>query len=344
LLEIFKKIEGRVIIATFASNVHRVQQIIEACVATGRKVAVFGRSMESAIKIALEYSYLECPEDTFISGGALNRYPSNEIAILCTGSQGEPMAALSRIAAGIHKDIQIIPGDTVIFSSSPIPGNALGVGKTINHLQRAGADVITHSPLTDIHTSGHAGQEELKLMLNLIKPKYFMPMHGEYRMLSIHKKLAMQCSIPEDHCFVMNNGDVLAFNGKGGARLAGRVPAATIYTDENGVSGMGGEVLRTRRILSEDGLVIVVATIKTKDKRLMNGPNIVSRGFVYMKESEDLIRETESRIRGQVIQALHATRALDTEAVKQAIEDAASPYLYEQTKRRPMVLPIIMEI
>ena len=344
LLEIFKKIEGRVIIATFASNVHRVQQIIEACVATGRKVAVFGRSMESAIKIALEYSYLECAEDTFISGGALNRYPSNEIAILCTGSQGEPMAALSRIAAGIHKDIQIIPGDTVIFSSSPIPGNALGVGKTINHLQRAGADVITHSPLTDIHTSGHAGQEELKLMLNLIKPKYFMPMHGEYRMLSIHKKLAMQCSVPEDHCFVMNNGDVLAFNGKGGARLAGRVPAATIYTDENGVSGMGGEVLRTRRILSEDGLVIVVATIKTKDKRLMNGPNIVSRGFVYMKESEDLIRETESRIRGQVIQAIHATRALDIEAIKQAIEDAASPYLYEQTKRRPMVLPIIMEI
>jgi len=344
LLDIFKKIEGRVIIATFASNVHRVQQIIEACVATGRKVAVFGRSMEAAIKIALEYSYLECPEGMFISGGELNRYPSNEIAILCTGSQGEPMAALSRIAAGIHKDIQIIPGDTVIFSSSPIPGNALGIGKTINNLQRAGADVITHSPLTDIHTSGHAGQEELKLMLNLIKPKYFMPMHGEYRMLSIHKKLAIQCGVPEDNCFVLNNGDVLAFNDKGGARLAGRVPAATIYTDENGVSGMGGEVLRTRRILSEDGLVIVVATIKSKDKRLMNGPNIVSRGFVYMKESEELIRETERLIRAQVIQALHSRRELDIDAVKQAIEDAATPYLYEQTKRRPMVLPVIMEI
>ena len=344
LLDIFKKIEGRVIVATFASNVHRVQQIIEACVATGRKVAVFGRSMESAIKIALEYSYLTVPEDMFISGYELNRYPSHEIAILCTGSQGEPMAALSRIAAGIHKDIQIIPGDTIIFSSSPIPGNALSVGKTINQLQRAGADVITHSPLTDIHTSGHAGQGELKLMLNLIRPTYFMPMHGEYRMLSIHKKLAIQCGVKEDNCFVMNNGDVLAFNDKGGARLAGRVPAATIYTDENGVSGMGGEVLRTRRILSEDGLLIVVATIKTKEKRLMNGPNIVSRGFVYMKESEELIRETEARIRREIIQTLHATKKLDLEAIKQAIEDAASPYLYEQTKRRPMILPIIMEI
>ena len=344
LLDIFKQIEGRIIIATFASNVHRVQQIIEACVATGRKVAVFGRSMESAIKIALEYSYITVPEDMFISGNALNKYPSHEIVILCTGSQGEPMAALSRIAAGIHKDIQIIPGDTVIFSSSPIPGNALGVGKTINNLQRAGAEVVTHSLLNNIHASGHGGQEELKLMLNLIKPTYFMPIHGEYRMLSIHKKLAIQCGVEEDNCFVMNNGDVLSFNEKGNARLAGRVPAATIYTDENGVSGMGGEVLRTRRILSEDGLLIVVATIRKKDKRLMNGPNIVSRGFVYMKESEELIRETEKLIRADVIQALHSAKVLDLEAVKQAIEDAASPYLFEQTKRRPMILPIMMEI
>jgi len=198
--------------------------------------------------------------------------------------------------------------------------------------------------LTEIHASGHAGQDELKLMLNLIKPKYFMPIHGEYRMLSIHKKLGIQCGVAEDNCFVMNNGDVLALNDKGGARLAGRVPASTIYTDENGVSGMGGEVLRTRRILSEDGLLIVVATIKKKDKRLMNGPNIVSRGFVYMKESEELIRETERLIRTDLIQALHGTKDLNIEALKQVIEDAASPYLYEQTKRRPMVLPIIMEI
>ena len=344
LMDIFKKIEGRVIVATFASNVHRVQQIIEACIATGRKIAVFGRSMESAIKIALEYSYIVVPKDTFISGGELHRHQASEVAILCTGSQGEPMAALSRIAAGIHKDIQIIPGDTVIFSSSPIPGNAVGVGKTINFLQRAGAEVITHSPLTSIHASGHGGQEELKLMLNLIKPKYFMPIHGEYRMLSIHTKLAAQCGVDPDNCFVMNNGDVLALSKDGGARLAGRVPAATIYTDENGISGMGGEVMRTRRVLSEDGLLIVVATIKTKDRRLMNGPNIVSRGFVYMKESEELIRETEGLIREKLIQTLHATKKVDTEALSQAIEDAAAPFLYEQTKRRPMIIPVVMEI
>jgi len=344
LFDIFKQIEGRVIVATFASNVHRVQQIIEACVATNRKVAVFGRSMEAAIKIALEYSYLECPEGTFISGHEINRFQANEIAILCTGSQGEPMAALSRIAAGIHKDIQINPGDTVVFSSSPIPGNALGVGKTINNLMRAGADVITHSPLTDIHTSGHAGKDELKLMLNLIKPEYFMPIHGEYRMLSIHKQLATECGVDPNKCFVMNNGDVLAFNQEGVGRLAGRVPATTIYTDEKGVTGMGGDILRTRRILSEDGLLIVVATIRKRDKRLMNGPNIVSRGFVYMKESEDLIRETEARIRHQVITSLQGKNNLDQEAIKTAIEEAAAPYLYEQTKRRPMILPIIMEI
>ena len=345
LLDIFKKMEGRIIVATFASNVHRIQHIVEACTITNRKIALFGRSMESAIKIALEYSYINCPDNTFISGHELNNYPSNEITILCTGSQGEPMAALSRIAAGVHKDIQIIPGDAVIFSSSPIPGNALGIGKTINNLQRAGADVITHSPLTDIHTSGHGGQEELKLMLNLIKPKFFMPIHGEYRMLSIHKKLAILCGVAEDNCFVMDNGDVLAFNATGdAARLAGRVPAATIYTDEKGVSGMGGEVMRMRRILSEDGLLIVVATIRTRDKRLMNGPNIVSRGFVYMKESEELIRETESKIRGEVIKALHSSRQLSIEIIKQAIEDTATPYLYEQTKRRPMILPVIMEV
>jgi len=344
LNDIFKQVEGRIIVATFASNVYRVQQIIEACVAMNRKIAVFGRSMASAIKIALEYGYIQCPEDTFITEGQLNSFPQNEIAILCTGSQGEPMAALSRIANGTHKHIQIIPGDAVIFSSSPIPGNALGIGKTINNLQRAGAEVITHSPLTDIHTSGHAGQEELKLMINLTKPRFFMPVHGEYRMLSIHKQLGVACGIPEENCFVMNNGDVLAFNNKKSARISGRVPASTIYTDENGISGLGGDVLKTRRILSEEGLLIVVATIRKKDKRLMNGPNIVSRGFVYMKESEELIKETEQILRAEIIKALQASKGVDAEALKEAIADTATPYLFDKTKRRPMILPIIMEI
>ena len=343
LHDIFKKINGRIIVATFASNVHRVQQIVEACVATNRKIGIFGRSMESAIRIALEYGYINCPENTFISESDLNKFPQHEIAIICTGSQGEPMAALSRIAGGVHKHIQIIPGDTVIFSSSPIPGNALGIGKTINMLHRAGADVITHSPLTDIHTSGHAGQEELKLMINLTRPKYFFPVHGEYRMLSIHKNLGVACGIPEEKCFVLNNGDVLAFSNKG-ARVAGRVPAATIYTDENGVSGMGNDIIRTRRILSEDGLLIVVATIRKSDKRLLNGPNIVSRGFVYMKEAEGLIKETESLIRGSIIKSLHSSKHIQKDKIKAAIIDTASPFLFDKTKRRPMVLPIIMEL
>ena len=320
----FKKIKGRIIIATFASNVHRVQQIVEACVATNRKSAIFGRSMEATIKIG-------------------KHLPQEEVTILCTGSQGEPLAALSRIANGTHRQIQIIPGDTVIFSSSPIPGNALSVGRTINALYRAGAEVITHSPLTDIHTSGHAGQEELKLMLSLMRPKYFLPIHGEYRMLSVHAQLGMQCGVPEENCFVMNNGEVLAFN-QHGARLAGRVPSGTVYTDNSGLGDVGTEIIRDRKILSEDGLVIVAVSIKRSEKRLLNGPNVVSRGFVYMKESEDLIKNTEIAVREVVLHKLQSSKHFSTEELKSAICDVVSPFLFNKTQRRPMILPIIMEI
>lgn len=341
--DIFKKISGRIIIATFASNVHRVQQIVEACLKTNRKVAIFGRSMEATIKIGLEYGYIKCPDDTFISANEIKHLPQDEVTILCTGSQGEPLAALSRIANGTHRQIQIIPGDTVIFSSSPIPGNALSVGKTINSLYRAGAEVITHSPLTDIHTSGHAGQEELKLMLTLMRPKYFFPIHGEYRMLSVHAQLGMQCGIPEENCFVLNNGEVLALN-QNGARVAGRVPSGTIYTDNSGIGDVGTGIIRDRKILSEDGLVIVAVSIKRSEKRLLNGPNIVSRGFVYMKESEDLIKETEVSVREVILHKLHTSKNLSTEELKSAICDVVSPFLFDKTQRRPMILPIIMEI
>ena len=343
LNDIFKKIESRIIIATFASNVHRVQQIVEACIHTGRKIAIFGRSMESAIKIGREYGYIVAPDETFISAHEVKHLPTSEVTILCTGSQGEPLAALSRIANGTHRQIQIIPGDTVIFSSSPIPGNALSVGKTINALYRSGAEVITHSPLTDIHTSGHAGQEELKLMLNLTRPKYFMPVHGEYRMLSIHTELAAQCGVPLENSFVMNNGEVLALTANS-ARLAGRIPSGTIYTDNSGIGNVETETIRDRKVLSEDGLVIVAVSVKRNDKRLLNGPNIVSRGFVYMKESEDLIKNTEQLVRETILRKLNNQKGWQPEDLKAAISETVSPFLFEKTQRRPMILPIIMEI
>jgi len=343
LKDIFKKIESRIIIATFASNVYRVQQIVEASVKNGRKIAIFGRSMESAIKIGREFGYVNAPDETFISAHEIKHLPASEVTILCTGSQGEPLAALSRIANGTHRQIQIIPGDTVIFSSSPIPGNALSVGKTINALYRSGADVITHSPLTDIHASGHGGQEELKLMLNLIRPKYFMPMHGEYRMLSNHVELAAQCGVPKENSFIMNNGEVLALTSDT-AHIAGRIPAGTIYTDNSGIGNVETETIRDRKVLSEDGLVIVAVSVKRNDKRLLNGPNIVSRGFVYMKESEDLIKNTEQLVRDTILRKLNGQKAWQPEDLKQAISETVSPFLFERTQRRPMILPIIMEI
>ena len=210
-------------------------------------------------------------------------------------------------------------------------------------LYRAGAEVITHSPLTDIHTSGHAGQEELKLMLSLMRPKYFLPIHGEYRMLSVHAQLGMQCGVKEENCFVINNGEVLAFN-QHGARLAGRVPSGTVYTDNSGLGDVGTEIIRDRKVLSEDGLVIVAVSIKRSEKRLLNGPNVVSRGFVYMKESEDLIKNTESAVREVVLHKLQSSKHFSTEELKSAICDVVSPFLFSKTQRRPMILPIIMEI
>ncbi|MEK0151611.1 ribonuclease J [Tetragenococcus halophilus] len=339
ILKIFEKVEGRIIFASFASNIFRLQQAAEAAVAYGRKIAVFGRSMENAIANGQRLGYINVPDGTFVDSRELNSLPADKTMILCTGSQGEPMAALSRIANGTHRQIQIQPDDTVIFSSSPIPGNTTSVNRLINSLLESGAEVI-HGKINNIHTSGHGGQEEQKLMLRLMKPKYFMPIHGEFRMLKIHSQLAENTGIPKENCFLMENGDMLALT-QDSARPCGHFNADDTYIDGSGIGDIGNIVLKDRRILSEEGLVIAVATIDKSKKEILAGPDILSRGFVYMRESGDLIKKGQNILYNALRDALNQQDTSEYK-LREAMSQALQPFLIEQTQRHPMILSMIM--
>lgn len=339
IVKIFEKIDGRIIFASFASNIFRLQQAADAAVATGRKIAVFGRSMENAIINGQKLGYIKVPDGTFVDATEINRLPANETMILCTGSQGEPMAALSRIANGTHRQIQIHPDDTVIFSSSPIPGNTLSVNHVINLLLEAGAHVI-HGKLNNIHTSGHGGQEEQKLMLRLMKPKFFMPVHGEFRMLKIHTQLAQDTGVPRENCFIMENGDMLALTADT-ARLAGKFNASDVYIDGSGIGDIGNVVLKDRRILSEEGLVLAVATVNIEQKEILSGPDILSRGFVYMRESGEMISEGQTILFNALREALNQPNCSEFK-LREAMSSALQPFLFEKTERHPMILSMIM--
>lgn len=339
ILKIIEGIHGRIIFASFASNIFRLQQAAEAAVKTGRKIVVFGRSMEKAIVNGIELGYIKVPKGTFIEPNEIKNYHANEILIMCTGSQGESMAALARIANGTHRQVTLQPGDTVIFSSSPIPGNTTSVNKLINTIQEAGVEVI-HGKVNNIHTSGHGGQQEQKLMLRLMKPKYFMPVHGEYRMQKVHAGLAEDTGIPEENIFILENGDVLALTSDS-ARRAGHFNAQDIYVDGNGIGDIGTAVLRDRRDLSEDGVVLAVATVDFDTQMILAGPDILSRGFIYMRESGDLIRESQ-RVLFNAIRIALKNKEASIQSVNGSIVNALRPFLYEKTEREPIIIPMIL--
>lgn len=333
--------DSRLVIATFSSNVHRVQQIINASVRHGRKVAVLGRSMETVTTVAVELGYMTVPEGTIIPISELRRYKPEEITLITTGSQGEPMSALSRMAFEEHDKVRLAPGDVVVLSSSAIPGNEKLVGKIINALIKGGVRLISDS-VADVHVSGHACQEELKMMLALVKPRYFMPIHGEYRHLYAHKELAEFMGIAPQNIFVSENGKVLEIDDKG-ARFSGSVPAGKVLVDGSGVGDVGNIVLRDRKHLSEDGLVTVVATVDMVGGLVFAGPDVVSRGFVYVRESEELL-DGIRRVAAAAIDKAFLRKGIDYTELKNEVRDAVSKYIFAKTKRRPMILPIIMNL
>lgn len=341
LTRIFGKTKGRIIIATFASNIHRIQQIIDAATVYGRKVAVSGRSMENIINVAIELGYIEVAENTLVPIDAINKYNNDQIVIITTGSQGEPMSALSRMASAEHKKVNIVEGDTIIISATPIPGNEKLVSKIVNQLFKKGAEVI-YGSAENIHVSGHACQEELKLMQTLIKPKNFIPVHGEYRHLKQHGELAIKLGLNPKNVVIPEVGNIIEVN-RSGIRKSGTVISGQIFVDGLGVGDVGNIVLRDRKHLSQDGILTVVVTLSKDNKTIVAGPDIISRGFVYVRESEGLIDEAKEIVRNTLLEC-EEKNITDWATLKSNVRDELRTYLYEKTKRKPMILPIIMEI
>ena len=340
--DLFRKANGsRVIVATFASNIHRLQQIIDMAVKFNRKVAVSGRSMINVIGVAKELGYLDIEDDTLIDLNDISKYKDNELVIITTGTQGEPMSALARMASDEHKKVEIKAGDLVIISAHPIPGNEKLISKVINLLFEKGARVV-YNDIADIHVSGHAAQEDLKLINRMVKPKFFMPVHGEYRMLSRHAALAQELGMPEQNTFVMQTGQVLELD-KNSAKVTTTIPTGNVLVDGLGVGDVGNIVLRDRKHLSEDGLMIVVVTISKEDGKVLAGPDIISRGFVYVRESEDLMDGAKNIIK-DVLNECEEKNIKEWAYLKNNIKENLKDYLYTKTKRNPMILPIIMEV
>lgn len=342
LEDIFRKASQRVVVATFASNVHRIQQVINAAEVTGRKVAVIGRSMVNVVGIASELGYLEIPDGMIIEPEEVGKMAADRVVILCTGSQGEPMSALTRMARSTHRKVDILPGDTVIIAATPVPGNEKYVGRTIDELFRLGANVHYSGANSGVHVSGHGSQEELKLMLNLMKPKFFLPIHGEFRMQRRHAVLAESVGVEPENIFITDIGEVIEIQG-GAARRAGKVTAGNVLIDGLGVGDVGNIVLRDRKLLSQDGILVVVVTLSKQDGKIVSGPDIISRGFVYVRESEGLLDEA-NRIVSSTLQKLMSENVNEWASLKTNVKDALGRFLYEQTRRRPMILPIIMEV
>ena len=342
LNEMFEKCKNnRILIATFASNIYRVKHIFETCFKHNRKVCIFGRSMENNINISLAGGYIEHKE-LLVSPEEANNMKPNEVVILCTGSQGEPLAALSRIANGTHKQIKLRPDDVVIFSSSAIPGNALSISKTINKLYLQGVKVYTNNVLQDLHTSGHANEEEIKLMIRLIKPKYLMPFHGDYRMLKKQANIGISCGIPKENTFILKNGDTLNLNNHVITRGESK-PGADVYVDGNRIGEIGGAVLKDRKIMSKDGILVVIVNVDMKKRELLITPNITTRGFVLVNENEELIHKIEAKAEEVILNSLANPRSTFA-IMKTDLTEALYPYINTLTGRKPIILPVILDI